>query len=151
VSGGSGLLVTEELVRAVRSESSIAIQHWFGVTVTTVWRWRKAFGVSGLGTEGSRRLHQVVSELGGAKLRGKRLPKQLVEQRLTVRKENGTWRQPDRWGDKKWQPWQLDLLGTAPDAELAARFGRTVNAVRVMRNRLERQRQYRIEEALDTE
>jgi hypothetical protein len=54
--------------------------------VTTVWCWRKAFGVTRLGTEGSRRLHQALSELGGAKVRGKQLPKQLVERRLAIRK-----------------------------------------------------------------
>jgi hypothetical protein len=90
------------------------------------------------GTEGSRRLHQALSDLGDAKVRGKRLPKQLVELRLATRKENGSLRQPDRWGEKKWQQWELDLLGTAPDAELAARFGRTVTAVRVKRNRMGR-------------
>jgi hypothetical protein len=55
--GRPGLLVTEELIRAIRTESSVAIQHWFGVTATTVWRWRKAFGVTRWGSEGSRRLH----------------------------------------------------------------------------------------------
>jgi hypothetical protein len=44
--GGSGLLVTDELVRAVKSESSLALQHWFGIKPETVWRWRKAFGVT---------------------------------------------------------------------------------------------------------
>ena len=38
--GGSGLLVTEELVRAIKTESSIAVQYWFGVNGETVWRWR---------------------------------------------------------------------------------------------------------------
>jgi hypothetical protein len=40
---------------------------------------------------------------------------------------------PHRWAKMGWQQWQLDLLGTAPDAELAARFGRTVTVVRMMR------------------
>jgi hypothetical protein len=35
---------------------------------------------------------------------------------------------PKRWAKAGWQQWQLDLLGTAPDAELATRFGRTVAA-----------------------
>jgi hypothetical protein len=118
------LLVTEELVRAVRTESVLAICYWFGVYKTTVWRWRKAFGVMRLGTEGSRRLHQAVSETAAAKVRGKKLSKAIVERRLAVRREKGSLRQPDRWGDKKWQQWQLDLLGTEPDAELAACFGR---------------------------
>jgi hypothetical protein len=47
VRGGSGLLVTEELVRAIRTESSAAIQYWWGVGAENVWRWRKAFGISG--------------------------------------------------------------------------------------------------------
>jgi hypothetical protein len=38
-----------------------------------------------------------------------------------------------QWAKAGWQQWQLDLLGTAPDADLAARFGLSVNAVRVMR------------------
>jgi hypothetical protein len=54
------------------------------------------------------------------------------------RKERGNWRLPDRRGDRRWQQWQLDLLSTSPDAGLAARFGRTVTAVRVMRNCLGR-------------
>jgi hypothetical protein len=132
------LLITEELVRAVRTESSLAICYWFGVYKTTVWRWRQAFGVTQWGSEGSKRLHQAVSETGAAKVRGKKLSKALVERRLAVRREKGSLRQPDRWGDKRWKQWQLELLGTAPDAELAARLGRTVTAVRVMRNRLKR-------------
>src|SRR5262249_45149710 len=52
---GWGLLVDEELARAVRRESSLAIQHWWGVSPRTVWCWRRAFGVAQWGTEGSRR------------------------------------------------------------------------------------------------
>src|SRR5262245_63493842 len=44
VRGGPGLLVDEELARAVSCESSLAIQHWWGVNGETVWRWRKALG-----------------------------------------------------------------------------------------------------------
>src|SRR5262245_16611373 len=45
--GGSGLLVDEELARAVRTESAAAVIFWFGVTAGVVWRWRKALGASG--------------------------------------------------------------------------------------------------------
>src|SRR3954451_13297889 len=54
--GACGLLVDGELARAVRSESSLAIQHWWGVKPTTVSKWRKALGMSNWGTDGSRRL-----------------------------------------------------------------------------------------------
>src|SRR5262245_61476006 len=73
--GGSGLLVTEELVRAIRSESAAALKHWFGVSTHTVWSWRRAFGVQGhWGTPGSRRLHQELSARGAAATRGRPQP-----------------------------------------------------------------------------
>jgi hypothetical protein len=69
--GGSGLLVNRELARAVRSESSLAVQHHWGVNFRTVWLWRKALGATQWGTEGSRKLHQSLSEKGAAVLRGR--------------------------------------------------------------------------------
>jgi hypothetical protein len=130
--GGSGLLVDEELLRAIRTESSLALQHWFGVNEA-----RKAFGIGQWATEGSRRLHAATSQRGAATLRGKKLPKALVKRRIESRAANG-FKMPKCWEKTGWQQWQLDLLGTAPHAELAARFGRTVTAVCVMRNRLNR-------------
>jgi hypothetical protein len=130
------LLVDEELLRAIRTESSLALQHWFGVSKYTISRWRNAFGVTQWGTDGSQRLHKSLSESGAEKMRGAKLSESLVKRRIAIRKEKGTWRQPDRWGERRWTQEQLDLLGTAPDAELAASFGRTIIAVRVMRNRL---------------
>ena len=41
VRGGSGLLVCDELVRCIRSESAEAIKHWFGVSTNAVWNWRR--------------------------------------------------------------------------------------------------------------
>jgi hypothetical protein len=43
--GGSGLLVDAELTRAVRLESSVAVQYWWGVHPKTGWLWRQALGV----------------------------------------------------------------------------------------------------------
>src|SRR6516164_7346816 len=70
--GGSGLLVDEELARAIRLESSLAIQHWWGVDYSVVWRWRKALGVEPL-NEGSARLRKELNRKLGAGLKGKRL------------------------------------------------------------------------------
>src|SRR5262249_10169330 len=129
--GGSGLLVDEELARAVRTESSLAIQHWWGVNGETVWRWRKALGVEGpAGTEGSRRLIQAAADAGGAVLRGQKRPSEQVERQRQTRRRLGL-RPTGRWKGRAWTREQLRLLGTMPDAELAERFGRTENAVRV--------------------
>ena len=46
--GGGGrplLILCGDLVRAVRRESETAVAHWWGVSITTVWKWRKALGV----------------------------------------------------------------------------------------------------------
>jgi hypothetical protein len=53
--GGSGLLVDEELARAIRQESAAAIAYWWGVNGETVWRWRRAFDVGRMDSPGSRR------------------------------------------------------------------------------------------------
>jgi hypothetical protein len=52
--GGSGLLLDETLPRAVRHESALAIQHWWGVSDGVVCRWRKALGVGRAGNEGTQ-------------------------------------------------------------------------------------------------
>jgi hypothetical protein len=43
--GGSGILVEEELARAIRCESALAIGYWWGVNCKTVAWWRRALGV----------------------------------------------------------------------------------------------------------
>jgi hypothetical protein len=134
--GGSGLLVDEELARAVRNESSLAIQHWFGVSIRTVWCWQKAFGVTQWGTEGSRRLHQGLSAAGAEKLRGRQQTEDEKRRRLATRKRNGVRRPRPRPGGRIWSEEHLALLGALPDAEVAARIGRTETAVRVRRARL---------------
>jgi hypothetical protein len=44
--GGSGVLLDDELARAVRTESAAAVMYWWGVTEGVVWRWRKVWGVT---------------------------------------------------------------------------------------------------------
>jgi hypothetical protein len=133
--GGHGLLVDEELRRAIQSESSLVLQHWFRVTAVTVWRWRLAFGVAQWGTDGSRRLHRQSSEAGAKKLRGRKLSAPEVERRRQTALRLGL-RPGERWGERGWTREQLALLGTASDADVAAKIGRTETAVRVMRSRL---------------
>jgi hypothetical protein len=79
--GGSGILLDEELARAVRCESEAANCYWWGVCVDVVWRWRKALGVGLMDSEGSRRLILDASQQGAAQCRGKQLPPEQVERR----------------------------------------------------------------------
>ena len=132
--GGYGLLVDEELARAIRLESSLAIQHWWGVTESTVWRWRQVFGVERF-NEGSARLQAALNAEKGAALRGEKLPSDQVERRRRTALELGLRPLPQRPGGRPRTRQQLKLLGEIPDAELAAQIGRTKNAVRLIRTR----------------
>jgi len=68
--GGSGLLVEDELARAIRSESALALMFWWGVSNYTVCIWRRVLGVVGrAGTKGSQRLIQAAAERGALAMR----------------------------------------------------------------------------------
>jgi hypothetical protein len=135
--GGSGLLVDEELARAVRSESAAALMYWWGVSCNAVWSWRKALGVEGRsGTEGSRRLIRAAAEKGADRLRGKPLsPEQVEQRRRTARALNlGQYLDPAHGAG--WSRAELQLLGEVADAQVAALTGRSANAVRQKREEL---------------
>src|SRR5262245_41792191 len=55
---GVGLFVDDELARAVRCESALALRFWWGINSETVCRWRKALGVPRV-NEGTARLLQA--------------------------------------------------------------------------------------------
>lgn len=56
--GLASLIFCGDLVRAVQTESAIAIMHWWGPGSGVVARWRKHLGISQAGTEGTMRLYQ---------------------------------------------------------------------------------------------
>ena len=85
--------------------------------------------------EGSARLQAALNAEKGAALRGEKLPSDQVERRRRTALELGLQPLPQRPGGRPWTRQELKLLGKMPDAELAARIGRTKNAVRVMRVR----------------
>jgi hypothetical protein len=134
---GSGILVEEELARAVRSESAAAVMYWCGISGSTVWLWRTALGVEGwTATEGTRRLMRGVWDKAAASLRGKRLPPEQVERRRRTALELDLGRNLKRAREARaWPAWQLELLGTALDEAVAARTGRSPDAVRSMREK----------------
>jgi hypothetical protein len=135
--GGSGLLLDEELARAVRTESAAAICYWWGVSEGVVWRWRKALGVTRTNNEGTRRLVQAASAAGVEALRYHGLSDEQCEarNRTAIRLDLKRFLRPGYHGPP-WTPEQLQLLGQEPDDVVAGKVGRSVNAVRLMRQRL---------------
>jgi len=135
--GGSGLLLDEELARAVRCESASAIAYWWRVHEGVVWRWRKALGVTRTNNEGSRLLNQAAAEAGGKAMRERDWSDEECDGRsraavrLNLKRFLHTGYHGPRWTQE-----QLQLLGKEPDAVVAGKVGRSVNAVRVMRGRL---------------
>ena len=93
------MLITQELVRAIRRESALAITFWWGVRQETVWRWRLALGVIRLGPPGSERLLFLFREPGPATLRGQKVPLNFVRLRIYRRgKEEGKRRKQKKKG-----------------------------------------------------
>jgi hypothetical protein len=64
--GGSGILLDEELARAVRQESAAAVCYWWGVSEGVLWRCRKALGVGRTDNDGTRRHVRAAAEVGDA-------------------------------------------------------------------------------------
>jgi hypothetical protein len=137
VRGGSGLLVDEELARAIRTESAEALKYWFGIGTHGAWHWRKALGMGQRGTPGSRRLFDKSGRAGAEAMKQREFTPAEIEDRrrraiaLGLGKGLKLGYHGPRWTKK-----QIRLLGAKPDADVALLTGRTQNAVRIMRDRL---------------
>lgn len=57
--GNASLILCADLVRAVRTESALAVQYWWGVGPVTVWKWRKALGVNPQNCAGTQALYKA--------------------------------------------------------------------------------------------
>ena len=136
--GYPGLLVEEELARAVRCESVRAQSYWWGASPRAVWCWRQALGVPRFNA-GSLRLMRLVGQASADATRGKPLPPEQVERRrrTAIEMNLGQYLQPCPCpnGSRPWTADELALLGTMTDHALASRLSRTVNAVRITRLR----------------
>jgi hypothetical protein len=100
---GRGLLIDDELARAIQHESVLAVAHWWGVSLSTVAHWRKALGVTRTNNEGTHRL-----VLGN------------IQATLDA-----------RFGGRAavWTAEELALVGALPDVEVSIRVGRRPEAV----------------------
>lgn len=135
--GGSGLLMDEELARAVRHESALAIRYWWGVGVAAVWHWRRSLSVGRMDNEGSRRLMLAACQAGADALKNNGLPDEVCKRASERAKRLNLIRFARRKPPRPlWTKGQLRLLGTAPDATIAERIGRTTGAVRQRRTML---------------
>jgi hypothetical protein len=135
--GGSGLLLDEELARAVRHESAAAVMYWWGASSEAVKRWRRALGVGRTDNEGSRRLIRAAAAAGGEALRERGLTDEENDERS--RRALRLHLAQHLWTGYHGPPWtraQRRLLGRYPDEVVAAKVGRTVGAVRCKRTAL---------------
>ncbi len=136
--GGAGLWVNATLKRAVRTESAVALKHWFGLSQTTSNALRRWAGVVGHDTTpGTRRAMKTASELAAEVTRGSELSDEACELRAknSRRLKLIGFAQAKRW-QNGWTPKMDALLGTLPDKVLAKRLGKSRSAVRSRRNKL---------------
>ena len=135
--GGSGLLVEEELARAVRHESATAIMNWWSASQRAVCSWRKALGVGRIDNEGTARLMHAAAEKGAEAIQAREWSEEERDQRRLNAVENDLGRNLiTGYHGPLWTAKDIALLGTVPDDEVARRTGRTPNGVRIMRTRL---------------
>jgi hypothetical protein len=138
--GRPGILVEEELARAIRHESALALMHWGGASQRVAWCWRKAIGAERFNA-GSARLQRMNSELGAEANRGVPLSPEQVERRRRTAVELGLKPTGGVGVGKAWTEEEMPLLGTMPDEDLARQLGRTLSSVVQRRNREGRRRQ----------
>jgi hypothetical protein len=135
--GGSGLLVDEELARAVRHESAAAIKFWWGVGDYAVWSWRKALGVSRTNNEGSWRLISAAFNAGAEAVAEREwTPEELEAKRQRAKEMNLPQYMRKAQREDRWTEEEMALLGTMLDEEVARKIKRTVQAVRLKRVKL---------------
>ena len=130
-------MVDDELARAIRTESAVALKYWWGIGTHGVWNWRKVLGVNKVNNPGTNRLVVVAAKKGA---KGIRAREWTVEEREAYRaraiKLNlGQYKKLCNQAEW-WSKQELALLGKMPDELVARRIGRTATAVRVHRNRL---------------
>jgi len=135
--GGPGLIVEDELARALRSESAAAVSYWWGIGKTTVAKWRKALGVTKTNNEGTHRLVRAATEKALAVALETELSEDERERRREVMRSMRLWEvAPAVTFGKPWTPEDDAVLGTLRDAEAAERTGHTLDGVRDRRREL---------------
>jgi hypothetical protein len=130
------LLLDDELARAVRTEAAAAVCFWWGVSHGVVQRWRRALGVNRINNPRTHQLMLEACQAGADAIKAKEWTEEEQKAKREAAKTLNLARhlRPRYRGDE-WTEAEIKLLGKLPDAEVAARIGRTVEAVRVKRTR----------------
>lgn len=134
--GRSAFILTGDLLKAVRNESSLAIQHWWGVSPSTVHRWRRSLNTDQY-NEGTLRLHREWKPekiSAAAARRGQRKgasPESRAKMTANIR-ARGYYHTNQRI----WTKEEEALLGTMADPAVAVKLGRTLKAVGMWRRKL---------------
>ena len=126
---GAGLLIDDELARAIRHESALAVAYWWGVNLTTVIRWRKALKVDRKNNEGTHRL--VLGAIGETL-------KARFGEAAGGSGRRGSSPFPARGRPAVWTAGEIAVLGALSDAEVAQKTGRSQAAVLKKREQLGR-------------
>jgi hypothetical protein len=75
----TAVVLCGDLVKALKREATSAVCHWWGFSQITVWRWRKALGITGP-TEGTLKAkHAAGRKLVGTR-RGLRVREKTIRQ-----------------------------------------------------------------------
>jgi len=140
ITGMPSYLVDEEMVRAIRNESAVALRHWFGVSSTLIVKWRAALGVTRLNNPGTVRANEFAVAASTAQTRGKKLTRKQAEERRkrAIKLNLAQYMLPCSrpGGSRPWTAKELRGIGKASDEEVAEKIGRTENAVRSKRCKL---------------
>ena len=120
IRGGTPLILFEHLARAVRVESRIAVELAWGVSDSTVTKWRKCLGVEH-NNRGSRARHRaIVSRVITPAQNAAGLER---SHSLDVRLQIEERRQERALPSPRWTPAVVALMGVETDIEIAARIG----------------------------
>jgi len=122
-----------DLVRAIKNEAAVAVAHHWGVCVMTVTTWRKQLGV-GRVNPGTHRLRSLRAHLVFAGRPKSEAFKRANGRRFIKRIRRGEI--PFIRPEQLWKPWEVRLLGTASDKDIAIKIGRSYDSVQLKRERL---------------
>jgi hypothetical protein len=136
--GGSGLWLGGDLAKAVKRESAAAVMHWWRLSKTAVWHMRKGMDVTRTNNEGTKRLLRRTAEFAAEAMREREWTEAERQQRREQAERLDLERHLREGYHKAhgWKAHELRLLGKRSDTSVAAKTGRSVDAVRQKRQEL---------------